>query len=205
MDDFVLKGKLSRNGQESYNAIRVDDLGSQAVTSKYAELAARGQVFWFSVAAVTVPVNASNLVAVYGLYNPPSSNKMLELIEVEAHAVVATTVVNALGLYSLSNQSAATFTTRVNTIRNARLHEGITSVAEAYSAVTFSGTPVLNDIIGGWGAVTDGGATPIRKQIDGKIQVPPGVLITLAMTTAASTASGITMGIKWAETPYAPQ
>lgn len=202
-DTVILKGTVKNAANGGGNVtIRADDGGSLTTTSKYADLAARGKVFSFSVAAVTLPVNANNLVSVMGLYNPPGSGVMMEMIEAEAHAVLATTVVNALGLYYLDNQTGATFTTLATTMRSARLSEGVSSAVRAYSAVTFSGTPLLADIIGGWGAVTDGGSTPIRKAWDGKIQVPPGVLISLAMTTAASTASGITALLRWAEVPY---
>jgi hypothetical protein len=207
MTALVLRGTNQSLARPGELAVRVADDGSIAIKDRYAELAARGQVFHLSRAAVTVPVNAATLVSVFGVYNPSGSGKMLELIEAEAHAVVATTVVNALGLYysNGTNASGATFTTQINTIENGRMGEGVASVCRAYSAVTHVGTPVLADLIGGWGAVTDGGSSPIRKQWDGKLHVPPGTLLALAMTTAASTAAGITALLRWAEVPYVGQ
>jgi hypothetical protein len=204
MTDLYLRGKVAQQAGESYVPTRVGTDGSLVMAPRYQELASRGQVFNFSRAAVTLPVNAATLVSLFGLYNPPSSGKMLEIIDVEAHAVVATTVVNALGVYFSqgSNASGATFTTRTNTIISARVGEGLQSVCEAYSAVTHVGTPVLAAIVGGWGAVTDGGSTPVRKEFNGSLQFPPGSLIALAMTTAAATGSGITLGLRWAEVPY---
>src|SRR5258707_247543 len=79
--------------------VRISDDGSLTVNQRYAELAARGQVYAASAAAITLPVNAATLASKFGLYNPAGSGVMLELIECEAHYVVATTVVNALGLY----------------------------------------------------------------------------------------------------------
>ena len=196
-----LKQSLANPG---YVAGRVADDGSFLAHPRYAELCARGRVFHFSVAAVTLPVNANNLVSLFGVYNPPGSGVMMEMIEAEAHYVVATTVVNALGLYALGNQTGATFTT-LGTIQSSRLTEGVASACRAYTSVTYSGTPLLADIIGGWGAVTDGGATPIRKAWKGSVQIPPGVLASLAMTTAAATASGITALMRWAEVPYVAQ
>lgn len=205
--DFVLRGLLQRKATPvGYLAARVSDDGSLLAHPRYAELCARGQVFHASVAAVTLPVNVATLVSVFGIYNPPSSGVMMELIEAEAHAVVATTVVNGMGLYALGGQTGATFTTLLAAgIQSSRLTEGVASACRAYSAVTYVGTPILADLVGGWGAVTDGGATPIRKQWDGKIMIPPGVLASLAMTTAASTASGITALLRWAEVPYVAQ
>jgi hypothetical protein len=204
MTDFILRGRSQQLANPGDKSVRVGDDGSIVATERYAELAARGKVFHFSNAAFTMPVNANNLVSLFSVYNPPGSGVLMELIEAEAHAVVATTVVNAMGLYALEGQTGATFTTQ-GTIRSSRLTEGVASAVRAYSSLTFSGTPLLADIIGGWGAVTDGGATPIRKEWGGKIQVPPGVAIALAMTTAAATASGITALLRWAEVPYVSQ
>lgn len=199
----ILTGYTQSVAYPGIRNVRVADDGSQVIDGKYAELARRGKVFSASVAAVTLPVNAATLASKFGLYNPPGSGTMLELIEAEAHYVVATTVVNALGLYysTGTNATGATFTTQGST-ECSRVGEAITGVAKFYSAVTHVGTPALLDLIGGWGAVTDTGSTPTRKQWDGKIQVPPGTLLAVAMTTAASTASGFTGVLRWAEVPY---
>lgn len=207
-EDFLMRGRSQGLGIPGEKVMRVSDDGTQVFYDRYAELAARGQVFSASQAAVTVPVNAATLVSKFGLYNPPQSGKMLELIEVEAHAVLAATVVNGLGLYysNGTNATGATFTTLAQaSIENGRVGEGVPSVCRFYSAVTHVGTPALLDLIGGWGAVTDGGATPVRKMWDGKIQVPPGTLLALAMTTTISTTSGVTLAMRWAEVPYLPQ
>lgn len=204
MSDLILRGNNLAGNSPNVKTVRVADDGSMLAHPRYAELCARGKVFHFSVAAVTLPVNANNLVSLFSVYNPPNSGVLMELIECEAHYVVATTVVNALGLYALDNQGAATFTTQ-GVIRSSRVAEGAPSACRAYSAVTFSGTPLLADIIGGWGAVTDGGATPIRKTWDGRVQIAPGVLTAIAMTTAAATASGFTGLLRWAEVPYVAQ
>ena len=206
-EDFMLRGR-SQAASAADLQVRVGDDGSLVKMDRYTELSARGLVFSASRAAVTLPVNAATLVSLFGLYNPAGSGKMLELIDAEAHYVVATTVVNALGLYysNGTDASGATFTTQAQAqIENARVGEGVPSVCRFYSAVTHVGTPKLLDLVGGWGAVTDGGATPIRKQWDGKIMVPPGVLLALAMTTAAATASGLTSVLRWAEVPYKAQ
>lgn len=183
--------------------VRVDDQGAQVLTEKYAELATRGKVFHFSRAAITLPVNVTTLVSLMGLYNPAGSGVMAELVELEAHAVVATTVVDGLGVYwsNGTNASGATFTT-AGTAYNSRIGEGAAPTCTVWNSVTHVGTPVLADLAGGWGAVSDGGATAVRKQWNGKLQVPPGTLVAVAMTTAAATASGVTALLRWAEVPY---
>lgn len=206
-NDFILRGRSQQKQTPADKIIRVSDDGGLIAHPRYAELAMRGQVFALSRAAVTIPVNAATLASVFGVYNPPGSGTMLEMIECTAHAVVATTVVDVLGLYysSGTNASGATFTTQISTIENGRMGEGVPSVCKAYSAVTHVGTPVLADLIGGWGAVTDGGSTEAGKEWNGRLMAPPGTLLALAMTTAASTASGITAMLRWAEVPYVPQ
>lgn len=171
------------------------------LSGRYNERTYRGNVYSATNAAFTMPVNAATLATKFALYNPPGSGKLLEIIDVEAHAVVATTVVNAMGVYfsTVALSALATFTT-AGTITNGRLGDG-TGVATFWSVAVHSGTPVLARLVGGWGAVTDGGATPIRKEFNGSLIVPQGILISLAMTTAASTGSGITAAITWAEIP----
>lgn len=205
MSDLDLRAEAFRAGTSYKKNLRGSTDGFLLTDARYRELAMRGQVYTFSRAAVTLPVNTSNLVSVFGIYNPPGSNKFLELIDVEVHAVLATTVVNAVGLYvsSVNLSAAATFTTQTNVgLENGRPGEGSQAAALPYSAVTHSGTPRLLDIIGGWGAVTDGGSTPVRKDFNGKWLIPPGMLLSLAMTTAASTGSGITAMLRWAEVSY---
>lgn len=208
VDNAIVQGAAtSRSGTQVFGPMKMTEDAAQLQMPGYADYAMRGQMFSFSVAAVTLPVNAGTLASKMGLYNPPNSGVFVEIIDVEAHYVVATTVVNAVGLYysNGSNATGATFTTP-GTALNARVGEGPASVATPYSAVTHVGTPALIDIIGGWGAVTDSGSTPIRKQYGlstGKrILLPPATLLAVAMTTAASTASGFTGTITWVEIPY---
>lgn len=210
MADLILRGTVKTAASSYIAPLWAGTDGGLISNPRYQELAARGLVFGASRAAVTLPVNAATLVSVFGLYNPAGSGKMVEVIDVDAHYVVATTVVNALGVYYSqgTNASGATFTTQSqSSVISARVGEGITSVCSFYSAVTHVGTPVLapGGIVGGWGAVTDGGSTMVRKEFNGSLLFPPGSLISLAMTTAAATASGVTLGMRWAEVPYVAQ
>jgi len=193
---FLVPGTSAAAQFDVHGALLVSEL-----RGKYAALARKGAVFGATAAAVTLPVNAGTLASKFGLYNPAGSNTILEVIDIDAHAVVATTVVDAMGVYysNGTNASGATFTT-LGTWQNMYVG-GPTGVGQFYSAVTHVGTPALLDLVGGWGAVTDGGSTQVRKTYDGSLLIPPGTLIALAMTTAASTGSGITLGMRWAEVP----
>lgn len=201
----VAAGAFKGQASPGYNNFRASDDGSQVIVDRYSELALRGKVFIATRAAVTIPVNASNLVSVFSLLNPANSGVFLDVFEVSAHAVLATVVVDALGVYFQSGSlaAAATLTTRDTTdVQNARLGEGAANVGQLYSALTHSGTPILAGLVGGWGAVTDGGDNEVFRAFNGKLLLPPGGIVSLAMTTAASTASGITAEVKWAEIPY---
>jgi hypothetical protein len=208
MVDLLNITKFSRTGAQSQVPLSAADDGSMLETGAYANAAMRGQQYSFSVAAVTLPVNAATLASKMGLYNPPNSNTFVEILEISVHYVVATTVVNGIGFYVSqgSNATGATFTTPATTGLNARVGEGPSSIATPYAAVTHVGTPVLVDLIGGWGAVTDSGSGSMWKPYGlasgRRLLFPPSSLIAVAMTTAASTGSGITATLVWQEIPY---
>lgn len=193
---FKAPGTEVAAGFDSRNALLVSQFAGQ-----YAELVRQNKVFSASAAAITLPVNAGTLASVFTVYNPPGSNVNLELIEVNVATVLATTVVDAAAIYySTAAQTAlGTFST-LGVVKNALLNGG-SGQAQFYSAYTCSGTPTLARIIGGWGAVTDGALNTVTKAFNGSLIVAPGTAIHVAMTTAASTGSGITLDLTWAEIP----
>ena len=173
----------------------VSELHGKHFTANY-----RGKLFAATAAAVTLPVVASAMVSVFTLYNPPASGVNMELVEASAVNVLATTVVDALGwYYSTAVLSAAgTFTTK-GTVQGLVVGNNPANQGLFYSAYTHSGTPVLVDIIGGYGAATD--QAGVTKFYDGRLIVPPGIAISMAMSTNASTASGMTVSAVWQESP----
>jgi hypothetical protein len=158
-------------------------------------------VHFFAVAAVTVPVNASGLVSVCGIYNPPGSGKVLELIDTDVGIALATTVVQEFVWVSstVSASALATFTTP-GTARNRRMQDPSSTVARVYTAVTHSGTPNVEAKIGSFAKVTADQTIP-TKLWNGSLIIPQGVLASIATLTAASTASGINLGFTWADLP----
>lgn len=168
-------------------------------------------LFGFLVTGVTVPVVASGLVSVFTLYNPANSGVLAEITSVDVGTVLATTVVDVLGWYSSSAAltTLGTFTTKgvplPSTSANwfsGRVQDTPTGQVIPYSAYTHSGTPVLSDIVGTWGAVTSTNEGSIHKAYDGELLLPPGIAMSLAMTTAASTSSGLSLGVHWIEVPF---
>lgn len=184
------------------NIGKAGEMLASELHGKYYTAGYRGTTFGFSVAAATLPVNAASLASKMTLYNPPGSGKNLELIHLDWSYVLATTAVNGVGVYysTVAQTAAGTFTT-ATTSQALNLAAPVGSVAIPYSAYTASGTPVLIALCGYTGAVTSTAANVNQYMFDGKVIVPPGYSIHVAMTTAASTGSGFTGMISWAEWP----
>ena len=68
-----------------------------------------------------------------------------------------------------------------------------------YSAYTHSLTPAREDIIANFGATTDPIVAVIEKQYDGRLLLPPGIAMSVAMSTAAGSTSGLDIQATWAE------
>ena len=168
----------------------------------------RKGLYTFNVTAVTVPVIASAMASVFSLWNPTSSGTIAEIVSIQSAQVLATTVVDTLGVYfsSGSKALAGTFTTPAVAGTNyfsSRIGDTPNGQVVPYTAYTHSGTPVRCDIVSDYGATTDAGFWIAEKQYNGRLILPPGVVISLAMSTAAGTASGTDLQVTWAEWPFA--
>lgn len=177
---------------------------------KWYSAAYRGNVFMLNTAAAgtTIPIQATNLVSTFTLWNPLGSGKNIELIRYTLALEAATTVVSDVSLYFQpgigTGFNAAPGTLTALTIRSALLNSGASaSVATGYSAATLVNTVGTNMFVGpiltGFGAVTTNVATPINYEFDGSIIVPPGCLITTAGTAAQVSATR--QSLIWAEWP----
>ena len=189
------------------SAGRQAELLTAEIHGKYYTAAYRKNVFKFNVTAVTVPVVASGLVSVFTLWNPPSSGVVGEIVETMVGQVLATTVVDTIGWYFSSGNLAlaGTFTTKSVALTNhfsARVGDTPANTILPYTAYTHSGTPVRCDIIGSFGAVTDAAFTLPVKAHDGKLLIPPGTAMSIAMSTAAGDAAGLDLQVDWAEWPF---
>lgn len=178
------------------------------IHGKYFAAAVRGKVFKFNRTAVTVPVIAATLGSVFSLYNPPGSGVVAEVIHTEVGQVLSTTVVDTLAWYfsNATLTALATFTTLAvanSTLFSGRAGDTPSNGVLAYSAVTHSGTPVRADMVASFGATSDAVVMPaIQKIHEGTLLLPPGIVMSLAMSTAAGTGSGLDLGVCWAEWPY---
>ena len=167
----------------------------------YAELVRRGVCYYASAAAFVIPVTGATPTSLFSIYNPPTSNVNLELIECNVVPVVATTVVDTVGVYyNTPAQTAAAIAANAPTagvIKNCLL-TGTSGQAVFYTSFILT-TPTLGRLVGGWGATTANYLGSVVKQFEGSMIIPPGVSAHLLMTTAASQSS--TADISWAEIP----
>lgn len=191
-DNADIPISLGRSGEQLISEIH----------GKFWTACARGALFTFNVAAVTIPVVAATLVSVFSLYNPVGSGRLLELVDIDISTVLATTVVNTVGLYTSSPVLAAkgTFTT-AGTPLSGLVGSSAAGVGVPYSAYTHSGTPTLYRIVGGWGATTETSVNQMHYDFDGKVAIMPGAIVSVATSTAAETTSGSDIGMTWIETP----
>lgn len=173
----------------------VSEIHGKAYVANY-----RGKLFEANVANVIVPVNASALVSVFTLYNPITSGIVMEMISTLIANVAATVVVNAVGWY----YSSAVLTAKGSFATAGTIQSGMVGASPGnrglfYSAFTHSGTPVLCDIIAGYGAVTNTGPGVAYKFYDGQLILPPGIAMSIAMGTAVQT--GLSLEARWCEWP----
>jgi hypothetical protein len=170
------------------------------IHGKWFEVNYRGKLFSANVTAVTIPVVASGLVSVFTLYNPPGSGVIGEIVATQLGQVLATTVVDTVGWYSSSAilTGAGTFTTLASP-RSSNIQGSAANAIKFYSAYTHSGTPIREEIIAAFGATTDAGLAFIEKQHEGRLILPEGIAMSVAMSTAAGTTSGLDIQATWAE------
>ena len=177
-----------------------------AVHGTYYNAAIRGGLYQFNVTAVTTPAIAATLASVFSLYNPVSSNKVLELVDMDVGLLSATTVIDVLGLYwqGAPASSASTFTTQA--VFGTNVFGGAPGkgqpMGQAYTALTHAGTPVRVAVINSWNTTSVVVGNPVHYDFNGKIVLFPGDVISAALSTTAWTGSKMDLAMRWAEWPF---
>lgn len=179
------------------NDLLVTELHGKRYSANY-----RGNLYAANAVTLTIPVVASALVSVFTLWNPPASGINMEITRVDYAQVVTATVINGLGWYASSAAltAAGTFTT-AGTPFSKNIKSNANNKGQFYTAYTHSGTPTLVDIIMGWGSTSGNQAGSLFKVYDGELILPPGIAMSLAMTTGAGTASAADVQVEWHEWP----
>lgn len=184
---------------------RQTDLLTSEIHGKYYAANYRGRLFWANVTAQTIPVIAATLASVFSLYNPVGSGVNLEVVDMDISQVLATTKADTFGLYYSSQAltSKGTFGT-LGTASNTGsgiIGTPVGGQGQFYSSYTHSGTPVRCANIGGFGATTNVSLALMHYEFDGRVIIPPGVVVSLALATAVSVASSIDVSMRWCEWP----
>jgi hypothetical protein len=175
----------------------VSEIHGQYWTANY-----RGKLFQASTTIVTFPVVTASLASVFTLYNPPGVNTVAEIVYSTLTMQAATGVVNTIGWYFSGppQGGAGTFTTK-GTVNSGRLGAPTNNNVLFYTSYTHSGTPVLGDVIGGFGATTNTTTLFPFKAHNGSLMLYPGTAMSLAMSTAAGATTGWGAEVKWVEWP----
>lgn len=162
-------------------------------------------------AGTTVPIQATNLVSTFTLWNPLGSNVNVELVLYSEQILAATTVVSDISLYlqsAIGSGNTAPGTLTALAIRPANFGGGtIAPVAPSavnfFSAATLVNTMATNMFRGptlsGYSAVTSTAHGAAIYPFNGTLIVPPGTLVTTAGTAAQTSASA--QSLVWAEWP----
>jgi hypothetical protein len=179
--------------------------GEQLVSlkgGKYAAAALRGQVFCATTSVAHTFQAFSNASQLFAVVNPIGSGINVELVRSDFTCILAASgTVNGLGLYFSTATQIASWTGLTATPTLSGKCGTGSGKAIFYSALTQTGnTPVLQAIIGGWGAVNTLKTLGLNSyNFDGAVVIPQGVGVTISMTSAAGPGAG-TMGVlTWLE------
>ena len=183
---------------------RGGELYCSQIHGKYYTAAYYARLFSFNVTAVTVPVIVGTLQSKFTVYNPPNSTTNAELVDFDLGIVLVTLVVDTVGLYWQSPTLASLATLSTIGVFGTNWFSSIFSSSPGqvtpYSALTHSGTPARIAILSQFGAVTSTNDSIVHYDFDGKILVPPGHVVSVAMSTGAGDTAGLDLGIRWLET-----
>ncbi len=185
-------------------ALAHGQLATAMIHGDFFEANFRGKVFTANVTAVQIPLQATNVISVFSLYNPPGSNVVAEMLRTTIGQVLVTSVVNTIGWYSSTASVTAlgTFTT-LGVARSSRVQDPATNAVKFYSAYTHTGAITREDIIGSFGGITDPGLSLPDKQYNGQLILPPGIVMSVCASTASSFTAGMDIQATWAEWPSA--
>ncbi len=175
--------------------------------------ALNGKVFQATtlVAGTTIPVQTSNLVSTFTIWNPLGSGVNVELIRYTVAWTTTTEVVSPIALWiqtSVGNSNTVPGTLTALSVRpalwgGASVNPIASNAAGMYSAATLVNTMATNmwqgPILAGPGATSSVNNAPINYDFAGTTLLGPGTLATTAGFAAQSAATGQTL--MWAEWP----
>lgn len=158
-----------------------------------------------AMAGTTIPVNASNLVGTFVLWNPAGSGVNLEVISYELGIAGTTTaVIGSLALvFQAGIGSAIVIPTSQTALTPVAALVGSNSAPQGrlLSAGTLTGTPTVLMSLGISFGTTGATPGPVSNSFNfnGRLILPPGVLVTTVCTAAQTQA--MQQQFTWAEWP----
>ena len=177
------------------------------IHGKYYTATYNNRTYSFNRTAMTLPAIGSGLVSTFTVYNPPTSTVNAEFVDFDYGFTTTALLVDAIGLYWQSGTLAA-----LGTLTTLAVFSGAASATwfpgllggnagqvTPYSAFTHSGTPIRVAIVGTVGAtgsLTDAGC---HYDFDGKLVLPPGHVVSLALSTTVWGGATFDAGIRWIE------
>lgn len=188
----------------SVNAARADRTGALVTTEghgKYQEAVLQGNVYIGSDLAGTAVTTVAGLSLnnpALTLYNPVGSGKNLVLLEDGIVVTAAPAAATAFFLAYNINTSTVPITTTLANVVNAYLTGIIaTPAGQCYRAAQLPGNPIAFRYLG---MITGASAlTPavLMDNVDGKVIIPPGGMISVQTSAAAS----VLAHFEWEEVP----
>jgi len=163
-------------------------------------------------AGTTIPVQATNLVSTFTIWNPLGSGVIVELVRYTAAFLAATTVVSDVSLYiqtAVGGANAVPGTLTALAVRpsfwsSAVIAPGGANKANMYSAATLVNTMATNMFRGptlfGPTAVTSTALGPTNFDFRGTVLLGPGTIATTAGNAAQTSATA--QSLYWNEWPF---
>jgi hypothetical protein len=189
LSEATVGQRVLQDGNET--ELRLTRYGGLAVNHanvRFYDCVSRGNCFVVSQQAAAALGTALTATAVtLTLYNPTASGRNLVLIESTLVVPVATSAGQVVYAVNDTAGQAAPATTTAATIRNCLLGAGSASQARAFTAATLPSVPVAVRNLAGIISATPGGVHTIVDNVDGKLIITPGTMVTIQGITTNAT------------------
>ena len=185
-------GSIATLGSDRQGTLLVRQAGGKRFAA-----ASRGNLFSAAVGAVTLNIYSST-AATATLYNPASSNRLVEVHKVVLTQILAADIIN--GLVLGVSTVAPSATTAVTPNRMPIGGQSFTNLAVACSAATVAAPSLLTGL--GISSLVTTGLATITSQVtdfDGCLVMAPGSLIVVGTSTTVEGGANFLVDFVWSE------
>lgn len=193
----MLVGGKDGNGLDRTQGMGFDnEVLAAEIHGPYYTPAIRGKMFRASTAAAGVTIPASNATAaVFVIYNPAGSNKVVELVRINIGITAATLVVAPISLGISAPLIVAPTSVTEIAIKSAAIGGPGVSAIKAYSAATIVATTDFFHLFSV--SATSGLGPNFNYGFQGELLIYPGSLVHLCGTAAQASPAAVTA--TWSE------